>query len=62
MNIDGENIFNTFFHDEHKKQSIVLFTIVVIMSPIEMTDIFISLYVVIDVTKIYMFFITIKLR
>lgn len=60
--MDGENIFNIFFHDEHKQPSKVLFAIVVIMSPIEMTDIFISLYVVIDVTKIYMFFITTKLR
>lgn len=60
--MDGENIFNIFFHDEHKQQSTVLFTIVVIMSPIEMTDIFISLYVVMDVIKIYMFFITTKLR
>lgn len=60
--MDGENIFNIFFHDEHKQQNTVLFAVVMIMLPIKITDIFISLYVVIDVTKIYVLFITTKLR
>lgn len=60
--MDGENIFNIFFHDEHKQQNTVLFAVVMIMLPIKITDIFISLYVVIDVTRIYVLFITTKLR
>ena len=60
-----ENIFITckkcitFFHDQPKQTTVGL-AVVVTMSPIEITDIFMSL--VVGITKLSVLFITVKLR